>query len=187
MTQKAKVLTFLIVVALLLVPATAQAYYYTGYKWASASVYYMMDTNLSSTAKSCIQSMATQWTNAPGNYNLVNAEPNTAYWTKASFRANGWADMPGQTFWVANTTTKILTSVTSYLNTDYAWYNSGYMDLSNHNADYKTIALHEMGHWGRLGHPSQIGQNHPEAAMEPLDRCLPSLATDDKNGIDYIY
>ncbi|MDI6817491.1 MAG: matrixin family metalloprotease [Actinomycetota bacterium] len=184
--MKRKTIIILSLLLILVVPAAADAYYAPGDKWGSSTVYYMNDTNLSGTATSCINAMANAWTDAPGNWVLRNAGPHTAYWTKASFKAKGWPDWPGISA-VSVNMSHIVTGVTSYLNTDYNWNNSGIMNVSTRNCDYKTISLHEMGHWGVLDHPSLIGQNHPEAVMQPAWVAKQSLTTDDKSGIDYLY
>lgn len=164
-------------------PASAQAYIYTGHKWPTTSVNYILSASLTSTEQSIVKSCATTWNNGPSAWTLTSSTSSSVYsiWSKTDFSYQGWPDVPGVTeeTYSGSTTTKMR----SWFNTDFTWNNSGVMDSATRKCDYKTVILHEFGHWISLSHDSR----YTTAVMWPNWTTKQSLATDDKNGLDYVY
>lgn len=165
------------------VPATASAYIYAGTKWPSTSVRYIQSAVLTSSEKSYVTACATTWNNGPSAWTLSATTSSGVYniWSKTSFSYNGWPAVPGTTEVTSSggTTSKCR----SWFNTDFTWNNSGVMDPVAKKCDYKTIILHEFGHWITLNHDSR----YTTAVMWPNWTAKQALTTDDKNGLDYVY
>ncbi len=176
------------VALLLAVPGTAFAYYYTGVKWASATVPYYTIETLTSTERSYAVASCNVWNGLTNStWKLQNSGAPVAWWGKKSFSAAGWpSNIPGRTLLYWNSSNRLY-DAESYINSNFTWNNTGVMDQAAKKADYKTVMIHETGHWAVLDHPSAIGQSHPEAVMEPTWTKKWALAADDKNGIAYIY
>ncbi|MDP3630248.1 MAG: hypothetical protein Q8S43_04755 [Actinomycetota bacterium] len=171
------------VVLALGVPVSASAYVWTGYKWPSTSVKYFTSAVLTTTEKSYVTACATVWNNGPSAWTLTNSNTSGVYngWSKTSFKAVGYPDIPGITDVKRSGTT--VTECDSFYNTDFSWNNSGVMDKAARKCDYKTVILHEFGHWIVLNEDTC----HSTAVMWPNWTTKQALTTTDKNGLDYVY
>lgn len=165
-------------------PPPAHAFVVDYSRWRSNSAYYVLSGALSSAEKSYVKSSGAVWNNAPAPFTLYTSTSSSVYsiWSKTDFSYWDWDDVPGMT-WVTKDARGNILKCKSYLNTDFTWNNNGVMDIARRVCDYKTVIIHEFGHWLWLGHPN----NHPEAVMWPNGVVKQALAGDDRNGIDYLY
>jgi len=106
-------------------------------------------------------------------YNYVEYSPSCGFafqWGYTSFSSQGWGTVAATT-WYAWRNGQV-DGAQSYFNSDKNWYNSGADGYywSSDWYDRQTVALHEIGHWMAINHPSSCGENHPEAVMEPIEQ-----------------
>ena len=164
-------------------PDTALAYVTNGKKWPTTSVKYILSASLTSTEKSIVSSAAAVWNADAAAWTLSSTTSSGVYniWSKTSFSSQGMGSIPG----ITETTTSgtSITKCRSWFNTDYSWNASGVMNQSTGACDYKTVILHEFGHWIYLGHDSA----HPTAVMWPNWTKKQALTTDDRNGLNAVY
>ncbi len=181
--KRTAVMLLCVVVLALGVPASASAYVYSGNKWATTSVKYFLSASLSSTEKSCVTACGTIWNNGPSAWTLTNSNTSGVYngWSKTSFSYHSWPDVPGMT--ARRMSGSTIVENDSWINTDFSWNNSGVMDKAARNCDYKTVMLHEFGHWIRLLEDTC----HSSAVMWPNWTTKQALTQTDKDGLDYVY
>jgi hypothetical protein len=179
--------TFALVI-LLLLTATGITYAACPVDTRANWTTYWAFCNVPSGWQSKIRTAISTW-DASDKYLYSEQSPACVYafsWTKASFSSKGWGTAPGTTSlgWSGGK----LVSAVSYYNTDKNWYDSGGDGYwwSPGWYDRRTVALHETGHWMVLFHPSQCGQSHPEAVMEPTTQTKWYLRTDDLNGLQQL-
>src|SRR5574341_331633 len=128
-----------------------------------------------------------EW-NVHDKYSYTEQSPACAYafsWGYTSFTSRGWGTVPGTTVTYKETNGTKLTGAVSYFNSDKTWFNSTVQGQTWPSGQYdrRTVALHEIGHWMYLDHPTVCGNNHPEAVMHPNPVTKHYLADDDKNGL----
>lgn len=165
------------------VPTPAHAFIYAGKKWPSTTVRYIQSAALTTAEKSYVTACATAWNNGPSAWTLTATTSSGVYntYSKTDFSYQGWPDIPGITTVTASN--GVVSKCQSYFNTDFSWNNSGVMDKTARKCDYKTVILHEFGHWIVLKEDSC----HTGAVMWPNWTAKQSLTTTDKNGLDYVY
>lgn len=180
-------LLFTVVVAsalsVMVMSTSASAYRWTGMKWPSTSVKYVLSASLTSSEKSYVNRGAKTWNDAPTSWTLSPTTSDGVYSTfsKTDFSYHDWADIPGVT--LVSDTNGVITKCRSYINTDYAWNNDGVTSKTQRKCDYATVILHEFGHWITLDEDTC----HSSAAMWPNWITKQSLTTTDKNGLDHVY
>jgi hypothetical protein len=99
------------------------------------------------------------------------------------------AGVPGATQTVVNAN-GVITSGNTWLNPAFTWNAAGVMNQAQSKADITTVALHEIGHWFELLHPSACGaMNADEVAsvMNPNWQKKWTINADDKAGAAAIY
>lgn len=148
--------------------------------------YWSFQCNVPSAFQSKVTSAVNTW-DASDKYTYVAGgvcPPYAFNWGYTSFSAAGYGSSPGTTFTYRDSNNKI-TGASSYFNSDKTWFDS---TVENQNwpsgqFDRRTVALHEIGHWMYINHPSACGQSHPEAVMEPTYVTKTYLRSDDLLGL----
>lgn len=172
----------------------ADAYCWSN-KWGSGVTWVEVwaESNITSTESSGISAMAAAWTNLPSSWAFSYYAPGMhgpiyrgGYYGKRSFSANGMGSAPGVTY--LSYSGSSITSANAYNNTDYTW--NGVMSQANKTADWRTVTLHELGHWLSLRHPSDCGpmdSAETASAMNPAWVVRQSPNSDDSTGASALY
>lgn len=189
---------------LLLGAAGVWAYSYSGNKWSGTSVSYYLNSGLSSSARTSMRSADATWDAAGSgsafrfNYQSTTSR-NPNVWAgvcdgynDVGYYNNGNTGVPASTYTDATGSGSTIVENDTTFNTYYSWSTSG----ASGYYDVRNVMTHEFGHWLRLldlsssSSPSYCGTSS-ESTMcgstttgETRKR---SLATDDINGISYIY
>jgi hypothetical protein len=165
------------------------AYVYGGLKWFGTSPNVTYEVNASNTDRNtAVQNAATTWSIAGAKFGFTYGGTHSR---DGNALANGvnevvWYDLGAGTV-LAESTVWYLTSTGQIVeadivfNTRYDWSTAAQTPSGNY--DVQTVALHELGHWLRLGH-SDVQQAVMWYQYKGTQR---ALHADDIAGITYIY
>jgi len=170
-------------------------------RWATGPGHGVIpSTNTPSGWNTALQASATAWNNIAGSTWSFNFSPRGTFgppfnggWIYEQTNPPGGYQngAPGVTYFSYFTTgSSILTWSNSYLNPAYTWNLTGTLNQSQLQADVRTIATHELGHWLYLNHPDSCGTMttaEVAAVMWPNWTKKWAPTADDQAGIASIY
>ena len=198
---------FLIVLhvgALFLGATGVWAYSYSGNRWSGTSVNYYINSSFASSVRTSMRSADATWDAAGSGspfrfYYQSTTSRNPNVWAGScdahndvGYYNNGNTGVPAATYTDSSGSGSTIVENDTTFNTYYSWSTSG----ASGSFDVRSVMTHEFGHWLRLldlwssGSPSNCGSSSESTMCGSIatgETRKRSLATDDKNGISFIY
>jgi hypothetical protein len=168
-------------------------YVYNGQKWFGTSPNVSYKVNATADRNTAVQNAANTWSNAGANFAFSYGgthsrsgcesfnEVNEVMWYDLEACQNYEEGEIARAVWWYYMSTGEIVEADMIFNTHFAW--STATPTPEGQYDVETVALHEFGHWLSLGHSSV----YDSIMWWQYKGTQRTLATDDKNGIKYIY
>lgn len=164
---------------LLLVTTSSLGFNYPGQKWAGDSTDYVFERYFPTEWTDEVEQAANEWNSVDADFQFNTGGLSTGNYVYREPMGENGPIAEARLSWDSN---EELTSADMVFNSDYKFSTTGAED----KYDVQSVATHEFGHWLRLKHSEDTRATMYDYLGKGQTR-FRTLASDDKEGIKYIY